>query len=78
MVGLFIVIAGLVIYYREQTHLLSSGGANWSTGVIWILIAAVSWAAYSISAENSGSEISAHAAEPGHFRIACAALSCRL
>ena len=46
--GLFIVIAGLFIYYREQTHLLSSGGANWSVGVVWILIAAVSWAAYSI------------------------------
>ncbi len=48
IVGLFIVIAGLAIYYREQTHLLSSGGANWSMGVIWILIAAVSWAVYSI------------------------------
>ncbi|MCK7582114.1 MAG: EamA family transporter [Chromatiales bacterium] len=32
IVGLFIVIAGLAIYYREQTHLLSSGGANWSRG----------------------------------------------
>lgn len=48
IVGLFIVIAGLAIYYREQTHLLSSGGPNWSIGVIWIMIGAVSWAAYSI------------------------------
>jgi drug/metabolite transporter (DMT)-like permease len=46
--GLFIVIAGLTLYYREQTHLISSAGPNWSTGVMWILIAAVSWAAYSI------------------------------
>jgi drug/metabolite transporter (DMT)-like permease len=46
--GLFIVIAGLALYYKEQTHLLSSGGANWSIGVVWILIAAISWAAYSI------------------------------
>jgi len=46
--GLFIAVAGLTIYYREQAHLVSSGGANWSTGVVWILIAAVSWAAYSI------------------------------
>jgi drug/metabolite transporter (DMT)-like permease len=46
--GIFIVIAGLTLYYREQTHLLSSAGANWTTGVIWILVAAVSWAAYSI------------------------------
>jgi drug/metabolite transporter (DMT)-like permease len=46
--GLFVVIAGLFLYYREQTHLISSAGTNWSTGVVWILIAAVSWAAYSI------------------------------
>jgi drug/metabolite transporter (DMT)-like permease len=47
--GLIIVIAGLVIYYREQqAHLLSPGGSDWTAGVIWILVAAVSWAVYSI------------------------------
>lgn len=46
--GLLLVIAGLLVFYHEQLELIVTGKAIWRTGVVWILIAAVTWAAYSI------------------------------
>jgi drug/metabolite transporter (DMT)-like permease len=46
--GLFLVVAGLLVFYHEQLSLIISGKGTWQTGVIWILVAAVTWAAYSV------------------------------
>ncbi len=46
--GLFLVVAGLLIFYHEQFGLILSGKGTWQTGVIWILVAAVAWAGYSV------------------------------
>jgi drug/metabolite transporter (DMT)-like permease len=48
IVGLFLVVAGLLIFYNEQFSLILSGKGRWQTGVIWILVAAIAWAAYSV------------------------------
>ncbi len=46
--GLILVIAGLILFYREQLHHIVSDRGSWQTGVIWVIIGAVTWAAYSI------------------------------
>jgi drug/metabolite transporter (DMT)-like permease len=46
--GLVLVVAGLLIFYNEQFSLILSGKGKWQTGVIWILVAAVAWAGYSV------------------------------
>jgi drug/metabolite transporter (DMT)-like permease len=48
IVGLFLVISGLLIFYREQIQVIVTGRNSWQTGVIWVLIAAVTWAIYSV------------------------------
>ena len=49
IVGLFLVIAGLAVFYREQTaSSCPREDQTWQTGVIWVLIAAVTWAVYSV------------------------------
>jgi drug/metabolite transporter (DMT)-like permease len=48
MIGLFLAMAGLVFFYNEQLHVFANSGTLWRTGVVWILIAAVTWAAYSV------------------------------
>jgi len=47
VIGLFLAFAGLAVFYNEQLHVLTGSG-SWQTGVIWILVAAVTWAVYSI------------------------------
>jgi drug/metabolite transporter (DMT)-like permease len=46
--GLFLVIAGLLIFYREQIQVIATGRNSWQTGVIWVLVAALTWAIYSV------------------------------
>jgi drug/metabolite transporter (DMT)-like permease len=46
--GLILVVTGLLIFYSEQFSMILSGKARWQTGVVWILVAAVAWAAYSV------------------------------
>lgn len=46
--GLVLVVAGLFVFYKEQLQLIISGKASWQTGIIWILVAAVTWAIYSV------------------------------
>lgn len=48
IIGLFLVIGGLLVFYNEQLQLIVSGRGAWQKGVIWILVAAVTWAIYSI------------------------------
>jgi drug/metabolite transporter (DMT)-like permease len=48
IVGFLLVIAGLIVFYREQIQRIVSEKGAWQTGIIWVLIAAVSWAAYSV------------------------------
>lgn len=48
IVGLVLVVAGLILFYREQLHHIGSGRGAWQTGVIWVIIGAVTWAAYSV------------------------------
>jgi drug/metabolite transporter (DMT)-like permease len=46
--GLILVVAGLFLFYREQLHQIGSGRGAWQTGVVWVIIAAVAWAGYSV------------------------------
>jgi drug/metabolite transporter (DMT)-like permease len=48
IVGLVLVISGLAVFYHEQLGLILSGKAAWQAGVIWIIVAAVTWAVYSV------------------------------
>lgn len=46
--GLALVVLGLILFYREQLHHIGTGRGAWQTGVMWVIIAAVTWAAYSV------------------------------
>jgi len=46
--GLVLVMAGLLVFYREQLNLILSGRAILHTGILWIIVAAVTWAVYSV------------------------------
>ncbi len=46
--GIVIALAGLVIFYRDQAHFFRGAGNHWYAGVVWVLVAAIAWAAYSI------------------------------
>lgn len=46
--GLVLVMAGLLVFYREQFNLILSGRGNFQTGILWIIMAAVTWAVYSV------------------------------
>jgi drug/metabolite transporter (DMT)-like permease len=48
IVGLFLVSAGLFVFYREQLHSVAANKGIWQTGIIWVIIAAVMWAVYSV------------------------------
>ena len=46
--GLMLVLGGLLVFYHEQLSQIISGKGAWQAGVLWILIAAVTWAVYSV------------------------------
>ncbi len=46
--GLLLVVAGLIVFYNEQLSMIMSGKGALRSGVIWVLTAAVAWAAYSV------------------------------
>jgi drug/metabolite transporter (DMT)-like permease len=46
--GLCLVVTGLVVFYKEQLSLIVSDRSTWQTGVIWVLVAAITWAVYSV------------------------------
>ncbi len=46
--GLILVALGLLIFYRDRLQGIAAGQSTWQTGIIWVLIAAITWAAYSI------------------------------
>ena len=48
IIGLFLAFAGLAVFYNEQLHIFTASASSWKTGIVWILIAAVTWAAYSV------------------------------
>jgi drug/metabolite transporter (DMT)-like permease len=48
VIGLTLVLFGLLLFYREQLHVIVSGKQAMQTGILWVLIAAVSWAVYSV------------------------------
>ena len=48
VVGLLLVVLGLLVFYKEQLQLIATEKSTWKIGVIWVLAAAVAWAAYSV------------------------------
>jgi len=46
--GLFLVALGLIVFYRQNLQSLSNGQGAWRLGIVWVLVGAVSWAAYSV------------------------------
>lgn len=46
--GLMLVVIGLIVFYKEQLQLIVSERNTWQIGIIWVLIAAVTWAVYSV------------------------------
>jgi drug/metabolite transporter (DMT)-like permease len=47
-IGLFILIAGMTIFYHEKIIILAGGLEKYRTGVLWILFGALSWLFYAI------------------------------
>jgi drug/metabolite transporter (DMT)-like permease len=52
-IGLIVVLLGMVIFYHETIIKLASGAANYKTGVLWVLLGAVAWAAYAIAQKKA-------------------------
>lgn len=48
VIGLSLAVLGLFLFYREQLNILVSGRQALQAGIIWVLIAAVTWAIYSV------------------------------
>jgi len=48
MAGLFIVLVGLIIFYNEQLHMVVADFDLWQRGILWVFIAAITWAGYSV------------------------------
>jgi len=48
VVGLLLVVLGLLVFYKEQLQLITTEKSTLKIGVIWVLVAAVAWAAYSV------------------------------
>ncbi len=46
--GLILVLLGLLIFYNDQLQGIIIGRSEWKTGVIWVFVAAITWAVYSI------------------------------
>jgi|WetSurSiteA1Bulk_404760.scaffolds.fasta_scaffold02365_3 drug/metabolite transporter (DMT)-like permease len=46
--GLILSAAGLLVFYNEQLNLIVTGKAALHAGIIWILVAAITWAVYSV------------------------------
>jgi drug/metabolite transporter (DMT)-like permease len=46
--GLVLVAIGLVVFYNSQMNASTLKHDQWRTGIIWVLIAALAWAIYSI------------------------------
>jgi drug/metabolite transporter (DMT)-like permease len=42
------VLVGLLVFYREHLQVILSGRTALQTGIVWVLIAAVTWAVYSV------------------------------
>jgi drug/metabolite transporter (DMT)-like permease len=48
IIGLFLVIAGLVVFYNEQLKTFDQGNIHLKTGIVWVIAAAFAWAVYSV------------------------------
>jgi drug/metabolite transporter (DMT)-like permease len=48
LIGLVAALAGLIIFYREQSGMAISDNRSYLWGVFWIFVAAVTWAVYSV------------------------------
>jgi len=48
IVGLLLVVTGLIVFYHEQLQHIVTEKNTWQMGIVWVLIAAVSWAIYSV------------------------------
>jgi drug/metabolite transporter (DMT)-like permease len=48
IVGLILVSLGLLIFYRDRLQGVVTGQSTWQTGIIWVIIAGIAWAVYSI------------------------------
>jgi drug/metabolite transporter (DMT)-like permease len=49
LIGLFMVIFGLILFYKEQLSTLTSDKHIFNKGIIWVIIGAIAWAGYAIS-----------------------------
>jgi drug/metabolite transporter (DMT)-like permease len=48
-VGLLLVIAGMLVFYREQILVLAEDVEQYRSGVLWVLFGAVAWASFSVT-----------------------------
>lgn len=49
LIGLFMVVFGLLLFYKEQLSVLTSEKSIFNKGVVWVIIGAIAWAGYAIS-----------------------------
>jgi drug/metabolite transporter (DMT)-like permease len=47
-IGLLVVLFGMAIFYHETIIVLADGLKDYKTGVLWVLLGAVAWAAYAV------------------------------
>ncbi|MGV6851431.1 MAG: DMT family transporter [bacterium] len=47
-VGFTVLIAGLLLFFQQQLHILASSLTTYKTGVLIMLFAAITWAAYAL------------------------------
>jgi len=48
IIGFLIVIAGLILFYYEQGTFQPANNKTYTTGILWVMIAAVTWAGYAL------------------------------
>ncbi len=46
ILGIVVVIAGLILFYRDQLSLLTGNPHNYNKGILWVIIGAISWALF--------------------------------
>lgn len=48
VIGFLLVMGGLFLFYREQGNFMLSNPTAYQNGIVWILMAAITWAVYAI------------------------------
>ncbi len=59
VVGFVILMVGLILFYRDHLHAVTNQ-SEYSIGIMWVLIAAISWAGYAILQKDLTSSYSSN------------------